>query len=128
MRHEKALGLAKAGTGATYDFSGTWENELGSGMVLSQAGNALSGTYNSAVSGGGGRATGDLLGYVDGDLISVVVHWRNFQAITAWVGQLVPNASPAQILTLWQMTQQVAQGGEWHSINAGTDTFTFLHS
>lgn len=124
MQHERALTRALAGTGATYDFSGTWKNELGSGMVLSQAGNTLSGTYQSAVSGGGGSTTGDLIGYVDGDLVSVIVHWRDFQAITAWVGQLVPNASPAQILTLWQMTQQVAVGEEWKSINAGTDTFT----
>jgi hypothetical protein len=125
MLHQHALGRALAGTGTPYDFSGTWANELGSQMVLSQNGDALSGTYDSAVSGGGTSTTGDLLGYVDGDLISVVVHWRLFQAITAWVGQLVPNASPAQILTLWQMTQQVSAGDEWQSINAGTDTFTF---
>ena len=126
MRQESALGRALSGTGTTYDFSGTWENELGSGMVLVQTNDVLSGTYESAVSGGGGSTTGDLQGYVDGDLISFVVHWRSFQAITAWVGQLVPNASPAQILMLWQMTQQVAVGDEWQSINAGTDTFTFV--
>lgn len=123
MLHGHALARSSAGTGTTYDFSGTWENELGSGMVLTQANDVLSGTYQSAVSGGGGSTTGDLQGYVDGDLISVIVHWRDFQAITAWVGQLVPNAQPDQILTLWQMTNQVAQGDEWQSINAGTDTF-----
>jgi len=124
MLQEKALGRALVGTGATYDFSGTWTNELGSGMILTQTNDTVSGTYESSVSGGGGSTTGDLQGYGDGDLIAFVVHWRSFQAITAWVGQLVPNSSPAQILTLWQMTQQVAVGDEWQSINAGTDTFT----
>lgn len=124
MLQEMALTRAMVGTGTTYDFSGTWKNELGSGMVLTQTNDMLSGTYESSVSGGGGSTDGDLQGYVDGDLISFIVHWRDFQAITAWVGQLVPNASPDQILTLWQMTQQVASGDEWQSINAGTDTFT----
>ena len=124
MRQEVALARASAGTGTMVDFSGTWENELGSGMVLVQTNDLLSGTYESAVSGGGGSTTGDLQGYVDGDLISVIVHWNSFQAITAWVGQLVPNANPDQILTLWQMTKQVSPGNEWQSINAGTDTFT----
>jgi hypothetical protein len=123
MLHGHALARALVGTGAIYDFSGTWENELGSGMTLTQTNDLLSGTYESAVSGGGGTTTGDLQGYVDGDLISVIVHWRAFQAITAWVGQLVPNAQPDQILMLWQMTKQVAPGNEWQSINAGTDTF-----
>jgi Avidin family len=124
MLHENALARAVAGTGASYGFAGTWKNELGSQVVLTQTNDKLAGTYKSAVSGGGTSTTGDLQGYVDGDLIAFIVHWRSFQAITAWVGQVVPKAEPAQILTLWQMTQQVAVGDEWQSINAGTDRFT----
>jgi hypothetical protein len=52
------------------------------------------------------------------------VHWDKFQAITAWVGQLVPNANPDTINTLWQMTKQVQPGEQWASINAGFDIFT----
>lgn len=124
MLQEKALGGALGGTGPIVDFSGTWVNELGSQVVLTQTNGQLTGTYESAVSGGGSRTTGDLLGYVDGDLISFVVHWCDFQAITAWVGQLAPNAAQVTINTLWQMTKQVAVGEEWASINAGADYFT----
>jgi hypothetical protein len=110
--------------GSSVDFSGTWINELQSEAVLVQTNDILTGTYESAVSSGGGTTVGDLQGYVDGDLISFVVHWRDFQAITAWVGQLDPNAPEETINTLWQMTKQVAVGEEWASINAGADYFT----
>jgi hypothetical protein len=124
MSQEMSLGRALGGTGRPIDFSGTWKNELGSQVVIAQTNGVLSGTYESAVSSGGTKTTGDLQGYVDGDLISFVVHWRDFQAITAWVGQLDPKASQETINTLWQMTKQVAQGDEWASINAGADYFT----
>jgi hypothetical protein len=124
MLQEKSLARALAGTGATVDFSGTWVNELKSEAALTQVNGVLSGTYTSAVSGGGGTTVGDLQGYVDGDLISFVVHWRDYQAITAWVGQLDPSASVDTINTLWQMTKQVPAGEEWASINAGADYFT----
>jgi len=122
MSHAQALGRALPGTGKTIDFSGTWVNELGSEVELVQTGGMLSGTYESAVSSGNTTTTGDLQGYVDGDLISFVVHWRNFQAITAWVGQLDKNG--ATMNTLWQMTKQVDIGDEWASINAGADYFS----
>lgn len=124
MLQEQALGRALAGTGTPVDYTGTWVNQLGSRVVLTQAGDRLSGTYESAVSGGGTATTGDLQGYVDGDLIAFVVHWRDYQAITTWVGQLDPQAPAQTLRTLWHMTQQVASGEEWASINAGADTFT----
>ena len=123
MWHEKSLGRALAGTGTSVDFTGVWVNELKSVATITQLNGALSGTYVSQVSSTGGTTTGDLVGYVDGDLISFVVHWRDFQAITAWVGQMVPNQAPDTINTLWQMTKQVAVGEEWASINAGADSF-----
>jgi Avidin family len=122
MSHEQVLARALAGTGETIDFSGTWVNELGSEVELVQTDDVLSGTYKSAVSSGHTTTSGDLQGYVDGDLISFVVHWRKFQAITAWVGQLEKNG--ATMKTLWQMTKQVDAGDEWASINAGADYFS----
>jgi hypothetical protein len=126
MHLEKTLPSALAGTGATIDFSGDWVNELTSTMHLTQQSGSLSGTYESAVSGGdggsGGTTCGDLLGYVDGSLISFVVHWRDFQAITAWVGRF--DSKAATINTLWHMTKAVEPGSEWASINAGADYFT----
>jgi len=124
MLQEKALGRALAGTGTSIDFAGTWKNELGSQMVLVQANGVLSGEYESAVSSGGTTTKGDLQGYADGDLISFVVHWRDFQAITAWVGQLEPSVAPERLKTLWQLVKQVKAGEEWSSINAGSDVFT----
>lgn len=121
---EGALNRAKSGTGAFVDFAGDWKNQLGSIMHLVQANDALEGTYTSTVSGTGGTTIGDLQGYVDGDLISVVVHWRDFQAITSWVGQCALGSSNKSIKTLWQMTKQVDAGEEWASINAGSDIFT----
>jgi hypothetical protein len=123
MLQERSLGRALGGTGTSVDFSGTWINEHQSEVALIQTNGILTGTYESAVSSGGTKTTGDLQGYVDGDLISFVVHWRDFQAITAWVGQLDPKAAKDTINTLWQMTKQVAAGDEWASINAGADYF-----
>ena len=123
MLQEKALFRALKGTGTAVDFSGSWINELQSTMNLSQTSDVISGSYKSAVSSGGTQATGNLQGYVDGDLIAFVVHWNEFQAITAWVGQLDAKNSK-QLNTLWQMTSQVAAGEEWASINAGADYFT----
>ncbi|KQT62072.1 MULTISPECIES: avidin/streptavidin family protein [unclassified Aureimonas] len=124
MQNEQALIRSKPGTGTAVDFAGNWTNELGSKMLLVQTGQALSGSYESAVSSGGTTATGTLTGYVDGDLIAFIVHWDQFQAITSWVGQLAPNAPTDTIKTLWQMTNQVDVGDEWASINAGADVFT----
>jgi hypothetical protein len=122
MIQEKALARAIAGTGDTVDFSGIWKNELQSTVTLEQEDGVLSGTYESAVSSDHKQTKGELQGYVDGTLISFVVHWCEFQAITAWVGQLDPKTG--QINTLWQMTKQVDAGDEWASINAGADYFT----
>ncbi|KVZ35657.1 avidin/streptavidin family protein [Burkholderia ubonensis] len=120
---EHSLKYAKAGTGPSIDFSGLWKSELGSTMQIAQQGDQLTGTYGSAVSATESETTGDLRGYVDGDLIAFVVHWREFQAITSWVGQCEPNSNNGKINTLWQMTKQVAEGDEWASINAGADVF-----
>lgn len=124
MRVESSLGRALAGTGPIVNFSGTWKNELKSEMTIKQDRDVLTGEYTSAVSSTGGTTRGDLQGYVDGDLISFVVHWRDFQAITSWVGQLEPKSSVQTIQTLWQLTKQVDPGEEWASINAGSDSFT----
>ena len=122
MKQESALVRATKGTGKSIDFSGVWVNELNSTMTLKQTSSQLSGEYASAVSSDGTSTKGDLLGFVDGDLLSVTVHWRDFQAITAWVGQLATDQ--ATLHTLWQMTKQVGAGEEWASINAGADTFS----
>jgi hypothetical protein len=123
MLPENALPRKTPGTGTLVDFSGVWINEFPSTMTISQTNDEVKGSYKSPVSTGGIPATGSLQGYVDGHLISFVVHWKEFQAITAWVGQLDPK-NPKLLKTLWQMVSQVAPGGEWDSINAGADSFS----
>lgn len=122
MNQENALRRAMPGTGSMIDFTGTWINQLKSEARINQVNGRLTGEYESSDSASGTKTIGDVVGFVDGDLISWVVHWRDFQAITAWVGQLEPSA-PGELKTLWQMTKQVDPGKEWASINAGADVF-----
>lgn len=86
----------------------------------------MTGTYESAVSGGGNPIKGTLVGYVNGDLIAFTVNWPT-AAITAWVGQLTTENGVDTIETLWQMTKSVEDANEptglWASINAGADEF-----
>ncbi|ESX20899.1 MULTISPECIES: avidin/streptavidin family protein [unclassified Mesorhizobium] len=124
---ETALKLLSMTSGNGPDFAGHWKNELGSKMFLAVVGNKVSGSYTTAKSGSGKSLTGDVAGFVNGDLISFVVAWP-VAAITAWVGQLTTAADGSDVLdTLWQMTQNVADAEEpddmWASINAGADQF-----
>ena len=83
MLFEKALTRATPGTGSTVTFSGIWVNDLKSTVAFQQTNDVLTGTYESTVSSTGMTTTGSVQGYVDGDLISFIVHWKDFQAITA---------------------------------------------
>jgi hypothetical protein len=99
---------------------GIWRNELGSNATIAVAENQVAGTYQSAVSAGGGATVGDLVGWVGGDLISMTVRWRAFAAITAWVGQVVGEGGADAIDTLWHMTtatpSPAAPGELWDSV------------
>lgn len=127
MLHEKALAHTPKNKGAPVNFSGSWKNQLGSKMLLTVAGANISGTYTSAVSGGGGSITGTLAGHANGDLIAFTVNWPT-AAITAWVGQLTTEGGQDVIRTLWQMTTNVEDANEpsglWASIYAGADRFS----
>ncbi|MDX0426881.1 hypothetical protein BMJ32_13100 [Sinorhizobium medicae] len=122
---EKALSKTAPST-ATANFSGRWQNDLGSTMFLAVSGGRLDGTYTSAESAKGGPITGDVIGFVNGDLISFVVNWPT-AAITAWVGQQTEESGTTVLKTLWQMTTNIADAEEpeqlWSSIWAGADIF-----
>lgn len=114
--------VALHGTGGDVDISGTWRNELGSFMLIEQVGPLLSGMYTSTVSGDASSTSGPLQGSVDGQQVAFLVHWTDFQAITAWVGRLDEGSD--ELVMLWQMTSQTDPGQAWASINAGADTFS----
>jgi hypothetical protein len=85
MIHEKALTHTLDATKEPPpDFSGRWVNQLSSTMQLTVAGIRVSGIYESAVSGGGGSIRGDLVGFVNGDLIAFVVTWPTAASRPGW--------------------------------------------
>jgi len=112
---------------ATVDFSGNWKNQLGSTMTLIVNGQKLSGTYQSTVSGGGGTIRGDLVGFVDGDLIAFTVNWTSPASLTSWTGQLVNENGRDVIKTLWLLVQNIPDANEptglWQSTFTGSDLF-----
>jgi hypothetical protein len=126
MRHEEALALTQKIKLAASGFGGKWVNELNSVMNLTVTGTDLSGTYTSQVSGDGGAVTGELSGYINGNLISFIVNWPT-AALTAWVGQMVSENGEDVLETLWQMTTKIPDPGNpselWESVLAGADRF-----
>jgi hypothetical protein len=137
MFHENALAIATAtatdrstfpvdsvaAVGATF----TYENELGSTMTFTVgAGGELSGTYTSAVSGGGGPVSGPMAGFIDSHSIAWSVSWPNAPAVTSWTGAFISNGTGFNIETLWYMATQASTSGApfWTAVQAGADTFT----
>ena len=131
MKRQAELALQKTKNlkPPVFDFSGHWNNELGSFMDLNvDAKNNVRGTYVSAVSGTGGPTPkADVRGTVTGDLIAFMVNWG--EAITAWTGHGVFDANnQPQILTLWHLVVSIADEtnpkNQWETVMAGADTFS----
>lgn len=129
MLHEVALAVAEASpnAAAAQDIPGSWQNQMGSTMQFTISAPILSGTYTSAQSGGGGPVTGQLQGYVAGNLISFQVLWPS-GSITAWVGHLFqPSGSQPVIKTLWHLVTEIPNPSDpndfWQSVLAGADEF-----
>ena len=135
MLHENALAIANAtdrselpidavlAAGATV----TYVNELGSTAAFTVGvGGTLSGTYTSAVSGGGTAVSGPITGFVDGYAIAWSVSWPNAPAITSWTGAFIQSGTGFQIETLWYMATQSSSSATpfWTAVNAGADTFS----
>ncbi len=112
--------------GAAFSPVGTWENELGSVMVIEQFdGTNFSGTYKSAVSASGSSARGTLSGTLAGDAIAFVVNWKEeFASVTAWSGLVLSDGDTPAIYALWHLASTPAEDeGAWESILAGADLF-----
>ncbi|WP_394827215.1 avidin/streptavidin family protein [Pendulispora albinea] len=111
---------------------GTWYNELGSQMNISQAGANISGTYWTAV----GDAEGEyaLTGQINekpsagGQAVGWTVVWTNTygtsHSVTTWSGQYQSIGGEEEIVTFWLLTTEASPGSDWEATNVGQDTFT----
>lgn len=137
MRHEHALAhletAVPAGdkaSAATLDGTNlTFVNELGSTAAFAFNGGAISGTYTSKVSSGGGTISGPITGWYNGYVIAWSVVWPTATpAATSWTGALTQSGGDLGIETLWYLSTQTSHPGDptqfWNAINAGADTFT----
>jgi hypothetical protein len=134
MRHENALAAVLANKkGAkpavtSPNYSGLWQNEYLSTVNFVVNGPSVSGTYTSAVSGGGTPVSGPIVGCLSGDTIAFSVIWPTKQAsITSWVGQAVTGPLGTPVLeTLWYLVSDISEDPSqvWTSVYAGADIFT----
>lgn len=133
MLHEEALRIAQASPNnpnpPTYPaaWAGRWENQIESFMELTVAGEHVTGTYTSSNNIEDEEpVTGELKGYVSGDLISFLVLWPG-GSITAWSGQLVDDQVNPNIKTLWHLVTDIPNALEpdklWTTTLAGADVF-----
>lgn len=115
-------------TAPRVDFAGTWENELGSTMVLDiDPEGRVNGRYWSAV-GEARRDEGfELVGFASGDLLSFTVDFGRYGSLTSWVGQHARAPKGEIVKTTWLLARDVADPTEperlWSATLTGTDTF-----
>lgn len=105
---------------------GVWQNELGSTMTITSFdGTTFSGTYESAVSGGGAPVTGPLAGTLAGDAIGFTVNWSSAtSSVTSWNGLLLSDGNALYLYTLWYLASTPGSAEDyWESILAGADIF-----
>ncbi|MWV23538.1 hypothetical protein FVE89_16400 [Methylobacterium sp. 2A] len=135
MKHEVALSKAlstqneKKQAAAPSGFDGVWKNQLGSSMDLKIDGANVTGIYTSkkSLKKDAREAIGDIVGFVDDDIISLVVKWRGVSAMTSWVGQIVTQNKKDSLSTLWHLISNTPEEQEedlaWAAILTGADIF-----
>lgn len=110
------------------DFTGTWENQMGSSMRIQVLTNGqIKGTYKTAVGAPGNFEEFDLVGIATGDLISFIVDFGKYGSLTAWNGQHTLENNKGKIATLWHLAKNVRDEDEqenlWGAIWTGADNF-----
>ncbi|RKP52231.1 avidin/streptavidin family protein [Trinickia fusca] len=117
----------KSEQAATSSLEGTWTNELGSTMLITQtSGSTFGGTYKSAVSSGGQSVKGTLAGTIAGDALAFTVNWQpTYSSVTSWNGLLLSDPQgDLYIYSLWNMSSTPQDPSNfWESILAGADLF-----
>ena len=111
---------------------GMWYNELGSEIMLSVDGIAVTGTYQTAV--GNAQGIYQLVGGVDtepsnqGQAIGFAVAWVNAygsaNSVTTWSGQWQLVDGEETITTMWLLTTETDTPFDWNATLVGKDVFT----
>ncbi|XP_057308432.1 streptavidin-V2-like [Hydractinia symbiolongicarpus] len=128
---------AKNNTLSLPTIAGTWKNQLGSTMVITQKGRNLVGKYCTAVSRSPlKRPTFDLVGLVGlgtptsiGWVVTFAGKHQSWFSTTGWSGQYrIKNGKPV-ILTTWVLTNAPAdENAIWASTKIGKDNFHKIQS
>lgn len=119
MRHEDALRWAAAAGRDEVDLSGEWVDRAGSTIDVVQEQGVLTGVFTAQREDG--AITGQLSGYVQGDLMGLVVKWPD-AAVTTWTGRHTAGGGEEALDTLWHLTARDDDGQ--HAVFAGADRFT----
>ncbi len=135
MQHENAIGQilrTKPAAGQKRvlnfgGFAGLWKNQYGSTADFAVNGSAVTGTYTTAVSGGGGPLSGPIVGHAADDIICFSVIWPASRSITTWSGQVVDDKGVETLKTLWHLIINIDDAseptGSWAATLAGADQF-----
>lgn len=114
-----------------HNFVGEWENDLGSSMKIEtqdMASGAIAGKYKTKVGRPADETEFELVGTVNGDMLSFFVNWGDHGSITAWVGQHVVYNGKDEIKTMWHLARNVEDDDEeesvWGSVLTGANTFS----
>lgn len=104
------------------DFSGYWQNQLKSQMLLSVdgAGN-VTGEYHTAV-GDPDNQIAPLVGYATGDILTFTVNYGGSLAV--WAGHYNPVL--AELVTMWYLAVDSPDDQDWDETLAGSDRFVKL--
>ena len=110
------------------DFSGRWSNQRNSLLILKQAGESVTGTFDSGVGDNNQQILARIVGWANGDLIAFTATYPEFGTVVAWVGQMAGEPGNPELITHWLHETNVPDDGEptrlWTSTRIGTDRFT----
>ena len=107
------------------NFTGTWNNERGSQMVLDHHGNQIVGTYRTNVGSPEASETFALVGFAVETRITFTVDYSRYGSLTAWTGYVEEGV----LHTLWHLARRPEEPSEaWASVRAGAARFTRVPS
>ncbi len=118
------------------DFSGCWQNELGSKMELQKpdASGTIKGNYWTAVGNVDPSTANPVLGFVSGDVLGFCVHWKPKPgkplSIACFTGQHTIRQGTEFIFASWLLNRDIPDAGEdaelWGANTTGANTFRLV--